>query len=72
MDEIFGGREAQRQQTEKEAGGDTWRGMEITKRRRGRDREIITDPETEKGMDGYTKKGMDGHTHIDVERERPK
>ena len=54
MDEIFGGREAQRQQTEKEAGGSTWRGMEITKRRRGRDREIITDPETEEGKDGHT------------------
>ena len=51
MNEIFGGREAQRQQTEKEAGGDKWRGIEITKRRRGRDGEIITDPETEEGID---------------------
>ena len=55
MDEILGGREAQRQQTEKEAGGDTWRGMEITKRR-GRDGEIITDPETEEGKDGHTER----------------
>ena len=56
MDEIFGGREAQRQQTEKEAGGDKWRGIEITKRRRGRDGEIITDPETEEGKDGHTER----------------
>ena len=55
MDEILGGREAQRQQTVKEAGGDTWRGMEITKRR-GRDGEIITDPETEEGRDGHTER----------------
>ena len=29
MGEIFGGREAQRQQTEKEAEGDTWRGWRV-------------------------------------------
>ena len=56
MDEIFGGGEAQRQQTEKEAGGDKRRGIEITKRRRGRDGEIITDPETEEGKDGHTER----------------
>ena len=47
-------------------------GVESKKRRRGRDRERITDPETEEGKDGHTReRGRDnhGHSHIDMGRD---
>ena len=53
-DKDFGCRETERQQTEAE--GERWRWMESKKEKKSRDREIIADPEREKGMDGYTEK----------------